>query len=82
MDDRPSSISKLQRAAAQGHAGAQYNLGLMFANGQGVAQDFAEAARLYSCAAAQGVVSAQCNLGNMFQAGQGVAQDYAEAVRL
>ena len=82
MDDRPSSISKLQRAAAQGHAGAQYDLGLMFANGQGVAQDFAEAARLYSCAAAQGVVSAQCNLGNMFKAGQGVAQDYAEAVRL
>jgi TPR repeat protein len=35
-------------------ATAQFRLGLMFDNGQGVAQDFAEAVRLYSLAAAQG----------------------------
>jgi hypothetical protein len=41
-------------AAIQGHADAQFNLGGMFENGQGVAKDRAEAARWYRMAAAQG----------------------------
>jgi TPR repeat protein len=53
----------------------------MFQNGQGVAQDYAEAARLYGLAAAQGDADAQSNLGIMFENGQGVAQDRAEAIR-
>jgi TPR repeat protein len=53
----------------------------MFYNGQGVAQDYAEAVRLYSLAAAQGHAVAQFNLGYMFEKGQGVAQDRAEAIR-
>lgn len=32
-------------AAAQGYAKAQYNLGVMYDNGQGVPQDYAEAVR-------------------------------------
>jgi TPR repeat protein len=52
-------------AAAQGHADAQFNLGLMFSNGRGVAQDDAEAVRLYNLAAAQGHAGAQTNLGLM-----------------
>jgi len=66
----------------KGMHAAQYNLGLMFEHGQGVAQDYAEAVRLYRLAAAQGHAGAQNNLGYMFENGQGVAQDYAEAVRL
>ncbi len=54
----------------------------MFKNGQGVAEDYAEAARLYSLAAAQGYAIAQYNLGVMFAKGQGVAKDRAEAIRL
>ncbi len=54
----------------------------MFEKGQGVAQDYAEAVRLYSLAAAQGHADAQFNLGGMFFRGQGVAQDRAEAIRL
>ena len=61
---------------------AQFNLGTMFDNGQGVAQDHAEAVRLYSLAAAQGDAYAQCWLGYMFEMGYGVAQDRAEAIRL
>jgi TPR repeat protein len=53
----------------------------MFDIGQGVAQDYAEAARLYSLAAAQGFAIAQNNLGTMFDEGHGVAQDTAEAIR-
>ncbi|MRH77720.1 sel1 repeat family protein [Spiribacter sp. C176] len=60
---------------------AQYNLGLMYSHGQGVAQDYAEAARWYRLAAEQGDVDAQLNLGVLYVQGQGVAQDYAEAVR-
>ena len=43
-------------SAAQGHAGAQNKLGIMFDQGQGVAQDRAEAItiRLHRLAAAQG----------------------------
>ena len=54
----------------------------MFANGQGVAQDYAEAVRLCSIAAAQGHADAQYNLGYMYEEGLGVAADTAEALRL
>jgi hypothetical protein len=47
----------------------------------GVAQDDAEAVRLYSLAAEQGHATAQHNLGLMFECGTGVAQDRAEAIR-
>jgi TPR repeat protein len=68
-------------AAAQGHAGAQSNLGFMFHHGSGVAQDRAEAIRWYRLAAAQGYARAQYNLGGMVHFGQGAPQDKAEAVR-
>ena len=53
----------------------------MFDNGHGVAQDYAEAVRLFRLAAAQGDADAQYNLGYMFEYGHGVAQDTAEAIR-
>ena len=45
-----------RKAADQGGAGAQHNLGLMFAQGRGVAQSHVEAARWYRKAADQGHV--------------------------
>lgn len=51
----------------------------MYNNGQGVAQDNAEAVRWYQLAAAQGDTSAQSNLGFMYAEGLGVAQDYVTA---
>jgi hypothetical protein len=53
----------------------------MYAKGQGVAQDYAEAVRWYLMAADQGDAPAQNNLGFMYANGQGVLQDFAEAVR-
>ena len=64
-----------------GEASAQFNIGIMYDKGQGVAQDYAEAVRWYRKAAAQGNAGAQYNLGVMYGKGQGVAQDYAEAAR-
>ena len=66
-------------AAAQGLASAQYNLGFMYSNGQGVIQDYAEAVRLYKLSAAQGDASAQFNLGLMYAQGQGVLQNNVQA---
>ena len=67
--------------ANEGYAGAQTNLGLMYANGQGVPQDAAEAVRWYRKAADQGQANAQGNLGWMYANGEGVPKDAAEAVR-
>ena len=60
---------------------AQYNLGLMYDNGEGVPQDYAEAVKWYRLAAEQGHAKAQYNLGLMYDNGEGVPQDYAEAVK-
>jgi len=65
--------------AEQGDASAQSNLGVMYANGQGVAQDYAAAVTWYRRAAEQGYASAQYNLGLRYAEGQGVPQDYVQA---
>jgi hypothetical protein len=65
--------------AEQGLPLAQYNLGVMYYNGQGVPKDFAEAAMWYRKAAEQGLPEAQYNLGIMYFAGLGVSKDYALA---
>ena len=53
----------------------------MYANGEGVPEDDAEAVRWWRLAAAQGDVAAQYNLGVMCAVGDGVLKDDAEAVR-
>ena len=79
--DHSEAARWYRKAAEQGHAVAQYNLGVMYKNGQGVKQDHAEAVRWYRKAAEQGQADAQCSLGVMYLNGQGVRQDHAEAVR-
>ncbi len=66
--------------AEQGDANAQFNLGLMYKNGQGVPQDYKKAVVWFRQAAGQGNASAQFGLGTMYYIGQGVPQDYKEAV--
>ncbi len=53
----------------------------MYARGQGVPQDHAEAVRWYRRAAEQGHTAVQGSLGSMYLNGQGVPQDLPEAVR-
>ncbi|HHX2522660.1 TPA: tetratricopeptide repeat protein, partial [Neisseria subflava] len=67
------------RAAEQGNADAQVNLGLMYANGQGVRQDDAQAVQWYRQAAEQGDAQAQGLLGIAYGSGYGVRQDSALA---
>ena len=76
---KEKAAEDLLLAADQGDADAQYNLGWMYYNGDGVTQDYTEALKLYRLAADQGNAFAQGNLGWMYEYGQGVTQDYAEA---
>ena len=70
------------RSRAAGSCFGQFAVGVCYYNGcGGVAQDYAEAVRLYRLSAAQGHALAQNNLGTMFGNGQGVARDRAEAIR-
>ena len=70
-----------RKAAEQGHPRAQYNLGVLYANGQGVPQDFTEAAKWFRKAAEQGYAPAQNNLGSLYDKGKGVPLDFAEAAK-
>ena len=79
-DNVPDFQETLQ-AAKQGDAPAQYNLGLMYTQGQGVRQDYVEAVKWYRKAAEQGDAVAQYNLGLKYADGIGVRQDYVEAVK-
>ncbi len=79
--DYATVVRELRPLAEQGDAEAQYNLGVMYTNGQGVPQDDAEALQWYRKAAEQGNAGAQYNLGVTYNNGQGVAQDYAEAAK-
>ena len=69
-----------QKAAEQGNALAQCNLGFMYEDGRGVKQDYFKAFEWWQKAAEQGNALAQYNLGVMYQYGQGVKQDYFKAV--
>jgi TPR repeat protein len=70
-----------RKAAEQGVARSQFNLGLIYDNGRGVPQDYAEAARWYLKAAKQGEAGAQFNLGLMYEYGHGVARNHVQAYR-
>jgi len=79
--DYVSAMSLWRQSAEQGNTLAQYDLGVMYANGEGVAQDYAEASRWYRLAAERGNVRAQSNLGVLYDKGQGVERNHAEAVK-
>jgi hypothetical protein len=73
-------LASIRKAAEQGDANAQKNLGVMYYNGQGVPQDYAQAVVWSRKAAEQGDADAENNLAASYQKGQGVPQDYAQAV--
>ena len=69
-----------RKAADQGHAQAQCNLGSMYKQGQGVPQSYKAALVWYRKAADQGHADAQFNLGLMYDQGRGVPQNFKEAL--
>ncbi len=81
MEGDAKALAELRGRAEKGEVSAQYFLGLMYANGQGVAKDEVEAVKWYRKAADQGFARAQFNLGVMYADGRGVAKDEVEAVK-
>ena len=79
--DYATALKELEPIAKQGHAGAQFRLGRMYSNGEGVVQDNIEAVKWYRKAAEQNYASAQYKLGWMYENGKGVVQDDNEAVK-
>jgi uncharacterized protein len=76
-----TAFQLLTPLAESGNAQAQFVVGVLFANGRGVPEDPAEAAKWYRRAAEQGMPESQNNLGALYSAGEGVPHDHAEAKR-
>jgi localization factor PodJL len=77
----PSLSASLRAAAGRGEAPAQYEVAQRFAEGQGVPQNFTEAAQWFERAARQGLVLAQFRLGGLHEKGLGVRKDLEAARR-
>ena len=79
--DYATALREWTPLAKQGHANAQYFLGWMYDEGQGVPQDDKTAVKWWKLAAEQGFAIAQYNLGLVYRKGQGVPQDEKTAVK-
>lgn len=78
--DYARAFKEWQPLAAQGEARAQYQLGLMYGAGQGVAHDDAQALEWTRKAAQQGNAQAQFTLAMMYANGLGVSKDAVQAL--
>ena len=78
--DFNSAITQYRTAADRGYAPAQYNFGIKYYRGEGIAKDEAAAVGWYRRAAGQGYAPGQTDLGFMYEKGQGVAKNERTAV--
>ncbi|MDO8350757.1 MAG: tetratricopeptide repeat protein [Gallionella sp.] len=74
------ALKQIKALAERGNVAAQSEIGTMYALGEEVVQDYAQAAYWRRKAAEQGNAVAQRKLGAMYAIGQGVPQDTAQAM--
>ena len=74
--NQKKAISIFENLASKGDAEAQYALGLIYADGEGVKQDYIKAKEWYTKSANQKHAQAQHNVGVMYANGYGAKQDY------
>lgn len=79
--DTARETSRLRQNAVAGNAYAQNDLGVIYAMGEGVPQNYVEAVSWFRKSAEQGFAIAQYNLGLKYYYGQGVPKDYVEVVK-
>ena len=77
--DYQTALRILRPLAENGDARAQFNVGVMYSEGQGVPQDHAEAGKWYRLSAEQGYAQAQYNLGLWYARAEGTSQDDVRA---
>ena len=75
----PPSLPDLRLRANRGDADAQWQMGVRYHDGEGVAQSDAEAVRWFQLAAEKGNVAAQSALGAYYWRGRGVPVDLSKA---
>lgn len=76
-DKLPETIGSaaLRNAANRGEPGAAFEIGVRYAEGRGVAPDYATAAKWYERAAEGGIVPATFRLGTLYEKGLGLKKD-------
>jgi len=77
--DYAKALREWQPLAEQGEARAQFYLGMLYENGDGVPEDFGKAREWYEKSAAQGDANAQFYLGLMCAFGRGTSMDLVQA---
>jgi len=78
-NDLPLAYQEFLAAAKEGHADSQFNVGVMYEQGIGIAKDEQEAVVWYGKAAEQGHAAAQFNLGVLYENGRGTKIDFGKA---
>ena len=78
-NDFDTSLNLLTPLAESGDPKAQYSLGVMYSDGNGVLLDYKEAMKWWRLSAEQGNTDAQRSLGSNYEYGRGVPQDYVLA---
>lgn len=79
--DFKTALQELMLEAHRGNAVAQFHVGRMYDDGNGVVRDYAHAAYWYRKAALQGHAEAQFAYAKLSQWGRGGSRDYKTAVR-
>ena len=79
--DYATAFAEWKAAAEAGQTEAQFDLGVLYAQGRGVKRDLTLAERWYRKAASQGNSEAEFALGQMYAHGWGVPRDEADAIR-
>ena len=79
--DYATAFAKWEPLAKEGSPEAQFNVGNMYALGEGVIQDYKTAVKWYRLADKQGDVSAQFSLGEMYRQGKGVPRNINMALK-
>ena len=78
---RPSDPATELARAHNGDARAQFNVGLLYLNGEGVPQDYKEARFWIEKAARRGLADAQTSLGALYRDGLGTSADLTQAMQ-
>ena len=81
MKNEVEAVRWWRKAAEQENTIAEHNLGVCYANGQGVAQDEVEAVKWYRKAAERNYSQAQYSLGFCYGNGRGVVKDNVQAYK-